>query len=142
MFASAVPRNSSSAVSSAYRLVGVETGVSTASPHQLVAMLFDGFRDSIAQARGALQAGRIEDKGRAIGRAVRIVNEGLKAGLNLEGGGALAADLQALYSYVLLRLTHANLHNDDAALDECNRLMEPLRSAWAGIGAQAGSRAQ
>ena len=136
MFASAVSRNTSAAAGNVYRSVGVETGVSTASPHQLVTMLFDGFRDSVAQARGAIRAGRIDDKGRAIGRAVRIVNEGLKAGLNLEAGGALAGDLAALYSYILLRLTHANLHNDDAALEECARLIEPLRTAWAGISAQ------
>jgi flagellar protein FliS len=35
---------------------------------------------------------------------------------------------------VALRLTHANLHNDEAALDECVRLIEPIRSAWAAIG--------
>ena len=139
MFASAVSRNTSAAAGGAYRMVGLETGVAAASPHQLVTMLFDGFRDSVAQARGAIRAKRVEDKGRAIGRAVRIVNEGLKASLNLEAGGALAADLHALYDYILLRLTHANVHNDDAALDECARLMEPVRSAWVGIGAQVAS---
>jgi flagellar protein FliS len=96
-------------------------------------MLFDGFDDALARARGALAAGQIEAKGRAIGHAVRIVEEGLKASLNLDAGGALATDLNALYAYVTLRLTHANLHNDAAALDECARLFEPVRSAWAEI---------
>jgi flagellar secretion chaperone FliS len=123
------PRSSASA----YRQVGVETGVSTGSPHQLVAMLFDGFMDALAQARGALQQGQIEAKGRAIGRAVRIIEEGLKAGLNVTGGGELAADLHDLYDYMIVRLTQANMHNDDKALEECRSLMEPIRSAWVAI---------
>ena len=129
MYATAASRTASAA----YRHVGGETSVPTASAHHLIAMLFDGFADAIAQARGALLAGRIEDKGRAIGRAVRIVEEGLRAGLNLKDGGELAVGLNRLYSYVTLRLTHANLNNDTVALEECMRLVEPLGSAWRAI---------
>ena len=75
-------------------------------------MLFDGFVDAIAQAKGALPSGQIEAKCVAIGRAARIVDEGLKASLDLSGGGTLAADLADLYAYITLRLTQANLRND------------------------------
>lgn len=129
MFASAVSRSASHA----YRSVGMETSVSSASPHRLVAMLFDGLIDALARARGAMQAGQIADKGLAIGHAVRIVEEGLRSSLNLDDGGAVAADLNRLYGYVALRLTHANLHNDAAALQECSDLIEPVRSAWLAI---------
>ena len=137
MFApAAVSRTASNAFASTYRQIGVETGVANASPHQLVTMLFDGFFEAVAQARGAMQLGRqIETKGRAIARAVRIVDEGLKAALDVEAGGELAGDLLALYAYVAMRLTQANLHNDALALDECVRLLEPVRSAWVAIGA-------
>ena len=83
-----------------------------------------------------MRARQIEAKGKAIGKAARIVEEGLKAGLNLEAGGRLAADLDSLYAYVALRLLQANLRNDEAALDECARLIEPLREAWVAIGPQ------
>jgi len=127
------------AYAGAYRQVGVETATSDASPHRLVQMLFDGFQDCIAQARGALREKRTEAKCKAIGRAVRILEEGLRAGLDLGAGGTLAADLNALYMYVAMRLTHANLHNDEATLDECARLIEPIRSAWAEIGPRVAS---
>lgn len=127
------------AYASAYRQVGVETSTIDASPHRLVQMLFDGFQDCIAQARGALREKRIEAKGRAIGRAIRILEDGLRAGLDLDAGGALAADLNALYVYIAVRLTHANLHNDEAMLDECARLIEPIRTAWAEIGPRVAS---
>jgi flagellar protein FliS len=138
MFAFAAP---GSAVSlrqaGAYRQVDVATGVDGASPHGLIVMLFDGLLGALAEARGAIRQLDIGAKGRAIGRALRIVDEGLTAALNLEEGGALAADLERLYRYIGVRLTHANLHGDEAALEECARLIEPLRSAWAGIAEQA-----
>ena len=123
--------------STLYNQVGVETRVSGADPHQLVAMLFDGFQEAVAQARGALRSGDLAAKGTAIGRAVRILDEGLRAGLDLRAGGTLARDLDDLYRYLGLRLTVANLRNDEAALDECQRLMQPLREAWASIGGPA-----
>ena len=86
--------------------------------------------------QGRIAVGQIEAKGIAIGRAARIVDEGLKASLDLGGGGTLAADLSDLYAYITLRLTHANLRNDAAALDECLALMQPLREAWASIAPQ------
>jgi flagellar protein FliS len=117
----------------AYRQVSVSTGVAAATPHRLVLMLFDGFDEALAQALGALREGAIEAKCKAIARAARIVDEGLRANLDLDAGGALAADLRELYAYVGLRLVKANLHNDAAGIEECRRLLQPLREAWASI---------
>ena len=116
-----------------YQQVGVETGVAGATPHQLVAMLFDGFVEAISQARGAMRDGRHEVKGAAISRAVRIIEEGLRAGLDMRAGGTLARDLHDLYGYLTLRLTMANLHNDERLLEECQHLIQPLREAWTSI---------
>lgn len=120
-----------------YAEVGVETRLAGANAHQLVAMLFDGFQEAVAQARGALRGGHLEAKGLAIGRAVRIIEEGLRAGLDMRAGGALARDLDELYGYLTMRLTMANLRNDEQALDECQRLLQPLREAWAAIAGQS-----
>jgi flagellar protein FliS len=133
MFAPAASIATAQRQAGAYRQVHVATGVDGASPHDLVSMLFDGLVGAIAEARGALRSGNVVLKGRAIGRAVSIVGEGLSACLNLGEGGKLAGDLHALYAYITLRLTHANLHNDEAALEECTRLIEPVRSAWSSI---------
>lgn len=119
-----------------YGRVAAETDVGSASPHRLVTLLFDGYAQAIAQAKGALASGNIEVKCQAIGRAARIVDEGLKASLDLQAGGALAADLADLYAYIIVRLTQANMRNDRAALDECMALIQPLRDAWASIAPQ------
>lgn len=125
-----------------YSQVGVETGVQGASPHKLVAMLFDGYFEALARAQAALAAGNTALKGSEIGRAARIVEEGLKASLDLAAGGVLASDLSELYAYVTLRLMQANLKNDASALDECRALMKPLHEAWQSIAPQVeGERA-
>lgn len=116
-----------------YQRVHVETSVTDASPHRLVGMLFDGALDAISAARGDLARGDLASKGSRIGRAVRIVEEGLRGGLDHQAGGSVAANLDPLYAYIVKRLTHANLYNDDAALSECAELLGPLRDAWAAM---------
>jgi flagellar protein FliS len=119
--------------SNIYRQVGVETGISGASPHQLVSLLFDGFFEALMDCRGAMRKTDIEAKTHALTRALRIVDEGLKSSLDLQAGGELAQNLHGLYSYVCVRLTQANLRNDEAILDECQNLMQPIREAWQNI---------
>lgn len=136
MFASPYAQRSSRAArpGGLYQQVSVESQLTDASPHRLVAMLFDGWMEAVAQARGAMRNGDAVNKGMAIGRAVRIVEEGLRAGLDMRAGGRLAQDLNELYTYLTVRLTQANLRNDEAALDECVSLVRPLQEAWAAIG--------
>lgn len=129
-------RSDNRSIAGLYQAVKVDTGVSNASPHRLVEMLFEEVLASCARARGAIRSGDVPEKGRALGRAVRIIEEGLRAGLNLEAGGQLARDLQELYRYVTLRLTHANLKSDEAAVAECIALVQPLHDAWRAIAPQ------
>lgn len=114
----------------AYGHVQIETGVSGADPHKLVEMLYDGALDAIARARGAMARGEVEAKGQAVSQAVRIVEEGLRSALNRKDGGDVAENLNNVYVYITARLTHANLRNDDAALQECVKLLTPIRDAW------------
>ena len=136
MYASPQAFRSMSRIAGMYTDIGVQGAVSDGSGHALISMLFEGALASLAQARGALAAGQLEVKARAVAKAVRIVGEGLRASLNLKDGGAIASDLDSLYSYIEVRLTQANLYNDDAGLEECVRLLKPLAEAWAHIAPQ------
>lgn len=137
MFASANSSNVSQRQAGAYTQVYASTGAASASAHGLIVMLYDGAIAAIAEARGAIRSRNVAVKIRAIGRALRIVDEGLSAALDDEAGGKIASDLRSLYDYITLRLAQANLHNDEAALEECSRLIEPLRSAWLEIAPKA-----
>ncbi len=122
-----------SRAAAAYKRIGAETIVQGADPHTLVGLLFDALLQAIAQANGALLRKDVASKGAALGKAVRILEEGLKAGLNLREGGEVAANLNQLYDYSILRLTQANLRNDAKALEEVAQLIEPVAQSWKAI---------
>lgn len=70
--------------SQAYAQVGLESGVMSASPHQLIVMLFDGAQSALVRARILMNQGDIPAKGAALSKAINIINNGLSAGLNME----------------------------------------------------------
>lgn len=135
-------RTHPAAMSGLYRQVGISTLVDNASSHRLVGMLYDGLLESLTEARGAIHNKDVEAKCRALSRAGRIVDEGLRAGLNLQAGGAVGQGLNQLYAYISNRVLFANLRSDAAAVEECCRLVEPLRDAWNQIGAQVAAQTQ
>ncbi|MGM0535156.1 MAG: flagellar export chaperone FliS [Pseudomonadota bacterium] len=122
---------------SAYAKVGVESGVMSASPHQLIVMLFDGALAAIRTARIHLEEGNSAEKGKAISKALDIVNNGLAAALDAERGGEIAERLGSLYDYVTRLLLSANLRNDAESLDQAETLLNDIASAWREIGDQA-----
>ena len=117
----------------AYRQVGAHSGVENASPHALIQMLFEGLFQSLNAARGAMERGEIEEKGRHLGKAVRILQEGLLGALDREKGGELAGNLAALYEYCTTKLTLANARNDVALVDEVAGLVTTVAQGWTEI---------
>lgn len=128
------------AAAAAYRTVGAESAVASATPHQLINMLFEGLMQALNAARGAMSRGDLAAKGVQIQRSVRLLEEGLKAGLDEVRGGELASRLRALYDYCIARLTHANARNDGAALAEVVNLISPLAASWKQIGSSAAAQ--
>jgi flagellar secretion chaperone FliS len=121
------------AAANAYKDVGLETSVMGADSHKLVAMLYQGALLSISEAKYEMQNRHIEAKGKAISKAIAIIGEGLQASLDMKAGGEIAQNLFGLYSYMVKRLTEANLNNDTGMLDEVTRLLAELQDAWATI---------
>jgi flagellar protein FliS len=118
----------------AYANVGLETGIASASPHKLIVMLYDGALVALLSAKTNIAANNIAAKGTAISKAITIIDNGLRASLDKEAGGEIAANLDALYDYMSRRLLHANLKNDVPAIEEVHRLLSDLREAWVAIG--------
>jgi flagellar protein FliS len=118
--------------SSLYRQTSVQGSVEGADRHQLIAMLLDGLVDRINQARGHILHKDVAAKGQTFAKAVGILGE-LRQSLDHKVEPTLTGRLDSLYDYITRRLLHAQLNDDLAALDESERLVAPIRSAWHGI---------
>jgi flagellar protein FliS len=102
--------------------------VATASPQQLLVMLYDRLALDLVRAEEALVAGDRDTSHGQLLHAQEIVLE-LRASLQVdvwEGGPRLAA----LYSWVLGELMKANLKGDVRRVRDCRKVVEPLRDAW------------
>lgn len=117
----------------AYANIAIESNAHSSDPHKLILMLYQGALLSIASAKNQMIRKEISAKGLSISRAISIINDGLKASLDLKVGGPLAVNLSDLYTYMIQRLLVANLKNDTAILDEVSSLLLELRGAWESI---------
>ena len=109
--------------------------VLTASPGQLVLMLYDGALKAIGLARESFETvhedpRRIEIINQQLLKAQAILAE-LQNGLNLEAGGEFAQTMHRLYDYHTRRLLEANLRKQVEPVIEVERLVRELREAWA-----------
>jgi flagellar protein FliS len=95
-------------------------------------MLFDGLVDTLSLAEGQLTRGEIQEKGKSLSKAVRILS-GLQNALDDQQGGEIAANLAELYDYCIRRVLHANLKNDADAVREVRGLIDEVRDAWSQI---------
>jgi flagellar protein FliS len=128
---------SSNRGASSYAKVGLETSVVAASPHKLIVMLFDGALVAVLSGLMHMKSGNIPEKGKAISKAIQIIDNGLRASLDKKAGGQIAENLDALYEYMSARLLAANLKNDTEIMVEVQGLLTELRETWNAIGTPA-----
>ena len=107
--------------------------VLTASPGQLILMLYDGALKFLGHAKDALESTeegprRFERINTNLIKAQDIIAE-LKASLNMEAG-EYATNLDRLYDYYLRRLFEANMKKDVKRVIEVEALLRQLRDGW------------
>ncbi len=103
--------------------------VTTASPEQLLIMLYDGAIRFVRQAEEAMAAKERVRKLESISKAIGIVSE-LSNTLDHQVGGEIAENLDALYHFMVRELTQANLGNDAKKLQVVEDLLCGLRETW------------
>ncbi|RUO59062.1 flagellar export chaperone FliS [Pseudidiomarina insulisalsae] len=121
----------------AYGRVNVESEILSASPHRLIALLFEHALRAIRTAEVHMNNGDIKGKAEAITKALDIVSQGLLAAVDREQGQAIAERLAELYEYVCEQLLEANLRNDTVHLQNAEKVLEALSEGWHGIAGQA-----
>lgn len=111
-----------------------KTATTTASPGELVLMLYDGALRFMAAAELGFQeehfARRNEQIHNNILRTQAIITE-LQATLNMEKGGAFSENLYRLYDFMQNHLSQANREKSPEKIKVVAGFMQDIRDAWA-----------
>jgi len=106
--------------------------VETASPVDLVIMLYDRAIVLLDKAKNEISEKQYEAKDSTLGKASDIIFE-LITILDKDKGGEIATSLSSLYNFVLREITDANSNLNTKALDNAKKILSELRESWESI---------
>ena len=112
----------------------LDTRILSATPMELVKMLYQAAIEAVQAARQHLTRGEIAQRGRSVSRAVELLTE-LSGSLDHAKGGELSGRLAALYDYMQRTLLDANFRQGDDGLAKVEGLLRTLNEAWSAIDA-------
>jgi flagellar protein FliS len=101
----------------------------SATPEQILIMLYDGAIRFTRQAVAGIEEGDRLKKLEGTRRAMAIITEFANT-LDHEVGGEIAENLDALYAFMTRELTQANLSSDIERYRVVEDLLVGLRSTW------------
>jgi len=101
----------------------------SASPMELVRILYTAAGRSVQSAREDLRMGAIGSRSREINKAQLILLE-LATSVDPAKGQEISERLLALYEYMMTKLAEANAEQIDAPLAEVNSLLSTLQEGW------------
>ena len=106
-----------------------KTEVTTLTQAEIIARLYEALENSLQQAKKAIFDGNVAKKGESVSRALAIITE-LDSALNRKEGGEIAENLEALYHYLTIEITEANLKNNPVCLENALKVVKPIKEAW------------
>ena len=109
-----------------------EMEVLSATPGELVLLVYDHLLASLLRARASIAAGDLEARARELGRARDAIAE-LLATLDRQRGGEVASQLAGLYAFFLKELTEIGVDPKVARLDRVIAMIRDLRDAFDAI---------
>ena len=110
----------------AYITTKNESAVTDATPHKLISLLLERVSESVATASGAAKRRDSALVGEAISKALNIL-ESLRAFLDHDEGGEIAANLDDLYDYMGRRLLEASSDRNPETFSEVSELLSQIR---------------
>lgn len=107
----------------------LETQIMTASPGRLLIISYDAAIRFARLAAESMNKHDLNEQNTNIRKVQDILLE-LSASLNPKVNAKLTDDLNAIYTWMFDQLTHANINDDQKALQNIIRLLSELRSTW------------
>ena len=121
------------AVRARYQNVDLASRVEGASPHGLVAILFDELMKSLEAMAAACERRDFTQRGAAQARALNMLN-GLDSSLDFEKGGEIAQSLASIYAEARRLVISGARDNDPEQIQRAKTMVGEIASAWQSIG--------
>ncbi len=99
------------------------------SSHQIISLLMDGALERVEQAIASHKKQQIEKLEILTQKLVAIIN-GLRNSLNIEAGGDIAENLDALYEYMVVNITQSTFEDLPKSLIETRNLLSEIKLGW------------
>lgn len=100
--------------------------------HQVISLLLDGALERLTQVKHCISTDNREDKIILLGKLVAIIR-GLRNSLNLNDGGEIAGNLDALYDYMIERIENASTTEEYSVMNEVEKLLAEVKDGWDSI---------
>lgn len=111
--------------------------VETATPVQLIGLLFRRGSELMDEAERALTEQEFERANEALTKAQKVIAE-LISSLDMEKGGDISVNLRRLYTFVWERLLHANLRKSVEPLQDAKQVWSQLCELWGQVESKEG----
>ena len=106
--------------------------IMTASPMDLIVMLYDALKKNIVLGKRGIAKKDIQATHKHLVKAQEIISELINC---LDMNYQISDDLLALYEFALKSIEDANIRKDEAPLEPVIEMVDNLREAWKEISA-------
>jgi flagellar protein FliS len=117
-----------------YETMAYSSRIEGASPHELVALLYEELILALTLLAHAFRVGDRVKANSQFNRATTIINA-LEGGLDLEGGGSLAETLAGVYRSARREIMMARADQDSHRLDRLIAAFADMSESWKKIAA-------
>ena len=120
-----------------YKEMDLAARTASASPLDLVLVLYAGLMDELERAKSHIENKRYERKAQSINKCIDILNA-LTSSLEFENGGDLVLNLARLYDHCVYRMYEASGQMSTDKIDEVVLILSNLREGWEGLSQKLG----
>lgn len=103
--------------------------VQTATPEEILILLYDGAIQFLLKAKVAIENKDNEQINHNLLACQKIIREFINT-LDMEQGGSIAENLRLLYEYFIRTLISANINKDMKKVNEILKHLRSLRETW------------
>ena len=116
-----------------YRNIDMSSRLDGASPHRLVAILFEELITAIETAQAAHRHGEMGKRAERQARALSILHA-LEGSLDFERGGDIANTLASIYREARRLISAGGRANQPELVEQARAMLADIASAWESIG--------